>query len=87
MRAGWWPKSRKIFIVIAITIVMATTIQVSETTKQMLQMLKEEEHATSYEEVIRQMLDERLNVPKSMLGALKGFRWKKSEDRLQFHER
>lgn len=64
-----------------------TTIQISTTTKQLLQALKEEEHATSYEEVLRPMLEKRLRIPKSMFGVIRGLKWKKSEDRLNFHER
>ncbi len=64
---------------------MATTIQVTETTKQLLERLKEEDKAGSYDEVIQKVLLVREKVPKSMFGVDKGIVWKK-EDRLKFRE-
>ena len=64
---------------------MATTIQVSEATKRVLERLKKEEGASSYNEVIERIVKERAGVPKSMFGSMKGKGWKK-EYRMEFHE-
>ena len=64
---------------------MPTTIQVSETTKQLLEKYKEEENAASYDEVILNTLSQKKKIPNSMFGIDKGMRWKK-EDRLKFRE-
>ena len=64
---------------------IATTIQVSDTTKQMLDSLKEEGEIESFDELIRGLVRKHTRVPKSMFGADKGMRWKKS-DRMDFHE-
>ena len=58
---------------------MTTTIQVSDETKQLLQMIREREDAKSYDEVIQHVLKTHAQVPKSMFGALKGFKWKKKD--------
>lgn len=49
---------------------MATTIQISKETKQMLDVLKARKKAPSYEVVLRQFIDPELHLPKSMLGKL-----------------
>jgi len=78
---------RKVFIVIVIIIAaMATTIQVSDTTKQMLDSLKEKRQAKTHDILIKQLLESETNVPKSMFGAMKGTKWKKEEDGFGFHE-
>ena len=64
---------------------MATTIQVSDTTKQMLDMLKEKKQAKTHDILIQQLLQTEMKIPKSMFGAIKGLKWKK-EDRADFHE-
>ena len=64
---------------------MATTIQVSDTTKQMLDMLKEKKQAKTHDMLIQQLLQTEMKIPKSMFGAIKGLKWKK-EDRADFHE-
>ena len=51
---------------------MATTIQVSETTRQMLEMVKKKMGAKSLDETLQKVLEEQLDVPKSMFGTLKG---------------
>ena len=61
-----------ITIAIIIVISMATTIQVSETTRQMLEMAKKKVGAKSLDETLQKVLEEQLNVPKSMFGTLKG---------------
>ena len=62
------------------------TIRISDTTKQLLDSLKQEEHATSYDEIIRQLLEKELKIPKSMFGAMPGFHWTKEEDRIKCRE-
>ncbi|MBI3051681.1 hypothetical protein HYY74_04460 [Candidatus Woesearchaeota archaeon] len=51
---------------------MATTIQVSETTRQMLEMAKRRTGARSFDEVLQKTLEKQLDLPKSMFGSLKG---------------
>ena len=65
---------------------MATTIQVSGTTKQMLDMLKEREHIGTYDLLLQHIITTHTDVPKSMFGSVKGLKWKKEEDRLKLHE-
>lgn len=78
---------RKLFIVIIIIIaVMATTIQVSDTTKQMLDMLKEKKHAKTHDMLIHELLEKEAKIPKSMFGSIKGLKWNKEEDRAIFRE-
>lgn len=64
---------------------MATTIQVSDTTKQMLEMLKEKKQMRTHDQLIQHLIEEKIAVPKSMFGAIKGLKWKK-EDKADFHE-
>lgn len=65
---------------------MATTIQVSDTTKQMLDRLKEKKQVKTNDQIIQLLIDEKMDLPKSMFGAAKGLgRWKK-EDRAEFRE-
>jgi len=52
-------------------IVMATTIQVDDTTRQMLEMAKRKIGARSLDETIRKVLLSELKAPKSMFGSLK----------------
>lgn len=51
---------------------MTTTIQVSETTRQMLEMAKRKVGAKSLDETLQKVLEEQMNVRKSMFGTLKG---------------
>lgn len=65
---------------------MSTTIQVSDTTKQLLDMLKEKKQIKTNDKLIQYLLDDKMDVPKSMFGAARGLgRWKK-EDRAEFRE-
>ena len=64
---------------------MPTTVQVSGTTKQILDMLKEKRHIKTHDMLIQLILKEQLDVPKSMFGVVKGLKWKK-EDRADFRE-
>ena len=65
---------------------MATTIQVSETTKQMLHILKEKEHAATFDQLIKELVQEKMKVPRSMFGAVKGWKWNKETDRAKTHD-
>jgi hypothetical protein len=65
---------------------MATTIQVSGTTKQLLDHLKEKEHAETYDALIQHLVKTHADVPASMYGAVKGLKKWKKEDRLGLHE-
>lgn len=65
---------------------MATTIQVSHATKQVLDLLKSREKALSYDQVIQHLARIHARVPQSMFGAIKGIKWNKKEDRCTFHE-
>ena len=51
---------------------MATTIQVSEKTRQMLEMVKRAAGTKTLDEALQRMLEEKTNVPASMFGRLKG---------------
>ena len=64
---------------------MATTIQISNATKQLLEILKKQDNAQSYDKIINQLANERTKVSKSMFGTVKGFKWSK-KDRLKLHE-
>ena len=64
---------------------MSTTIQVSEMTKQILETIKEEEHARSYDEIINHLVVQHKHIPTSMFGSLKGMeKWTK-KNRGKFH--
>ncbi|HLD04117.1 MAG TPA: hypothetical protein VJG90_00200 [Candidatus Nanoarchaeia archaeon] len=65
---------------------MHTTIQVSKTTKQLLEMVKEQKEAASYDEVIKTLLKKDMKIPDSMFGVDKGLKWNKKTDRMKFHE-
>ncbi|MBI4016755.1 MAG: hypothetical protein HY363_03615 [Candidatus Aenigmarchaeota archaeon] len=62
-----------------------TTIQVSVSTKQVLEVLKRNEGKESYDDVIQHLLKTHTKVAESMFGAIKGLSWKK-EDRSKLHE-
>ena len=59
---------------------MTTTIQISDTTKQILEHLKREENVSSYDIILENILKKHIKVPHSMFASIKGIRWKK-EDR------
>ena len=63
---------------------MATTIQISDITRQKLGVLKEQEGLHTLDEVISKIVDRELKIPKSMFGRMKISGWKKS-DRMRFH--
>ena len=64
---------------------MATTIQVSDGTKQILEKLKEEQQANNYDQVIQKLLLKKTKIPASMFGSASGIKWKK-KDRMGFNE-
>ena len=63
---------------------MTTTIQVSNTTRQKLESLKEQLSAVTLDEVISKIADKELKAPKSMFGKVKISPWTK-KDRMKFH--
>lgn len=75
------------FITIAIVIsLMATTIQVSNTTRQILEQIKKEAHVNSYDQVIQHLVRKHTKIPKSLFGSIPGMRWNKEDDRMKFHD-
>lgn len=50
---------------------MPTTIQIKKTTLSKLKKLKEEKKVNSYDEVIESLIQNELNLPKSLLGFMK----------------
>ncbi len=64
---------------------MPTTVQISETTRQKLEILKGQEGLRTLDDVISRMVDKELKTPKSMFGKAKISPWKKS-DRMKFHD-
>ncbi|MBS3137998.1 hypothetical protein J4232_06205 [Candidatus Woesearchaeota archaeon] len=65
---------------------MATTIQISDGTKQLLERAKAEEDASSYDEVIKKLLQKYTNVPKTMFGCGKGMKSWSKKDRMMLNE-
>lgn len=65
---------------------MATTIQISDATRQLLEQVKEEEEASSYDEVIKKLLEKHTKTPKSMFGIGKGMKPWSKKDRMNLHE-
>ena len=67
---------------------MATTIQVSDSTLQMLKKLKESENCSTYDELISDILREKVEVKQSMFGILKENKldYNKKEDRADVDE-
>ena len=63
---------------------MKTTVQISSTTRQKLEALKEMEGLKTIDDVISKMADKELKSPKSMFGKAKISSWKKS-DRMKFN--
>jgi predicted CopG family antitoxin len=67
-------------------VIVPTTVQVAEKTLQMLNKLKEEMSARSYDEVIRALISERKGIPRSMFGANRKLKSFSEEDEAEFHE-
>lgn len=62
-----------------------TTVQISDKTRQKLEILKEQERLKTLDEVISKIADKELKVQKSMFGKANVSPWKKS-DRMKFHD-
>ena len=59
---------------------MATTIQVSDETKQLLETMKQQIDALTYDELIKRLLLQHAKIPNSMFGENKKIKqWKKSD--------
>ncbi|MDI6708765.1 MAG: hypothetical protein QME47_06760 [Candidatus Thermoplasmatota archaeon] len=65
---------------------MVTTIQIEETTLQMLKQLKERSKAKSYEEVIKELVEAKISVPKSMFGKRPKMKKFTLKEEAEFHE-
>lgn len=63
---------------------MATTVQIQDSTKQLLMVIKEKKEMPTYDAVIRELIEEKISIPKSLLGYTKG-KLKKVEH-VGFHE-
>ena len=64
---------------------MTTTIQISNETKQLLEILKKQENVNTYDKIIYELAKEHTKISKSMFGNIKGLRWNK-KDRLKLNE-
>jgi predicted CopG family antitoxin len=51
---------------------MTTTVQVRDETRRLLERLKKEMGALSYDDVIRRLVRSKLGTPESLYGACKG---------------
>ncbi len=47
------------------------TIAVKDTTFQLLELLKQQEHASSFDSVIQSLVSTKITIPQTMFGALK----------------
>ena len=65
---------------------MATTVQVSDKTLQILNKLKDETGLKSHDEVIRELIAERKKLPKSMFGSNPKLRPFSARDEAESHE-
>ena len=65
---------------------MPTTVQVNESTLQMLNKAKKEMGAKSHDEVIKKLLTERKKIPCSMFGSNPKLSSFTQEDEAEFHE-
>ena len=70
----------------AIAITMATSIQVSKKTQQLLGALKKKLSAKSYDEILRRLISEKLEIPASMFGSSPRLSSFKERDEAEFHE-
>lgn len=71
-------ENRNIYIVIVIVIVMATTIQISEVTKRMLNSLRKDSKK-SYDKILQDILPNKLDTPKSLAGKFPDLEWSKKD--------
>ncbi|MBO3832983.1 MAG: hypothetical protein FGF51_06300 [Candidatus Brockarchaeota archaeon] len=65
---------------------MATTIQVSRKTRQLLDVLKKKLSAKSYDEVLQKLIAEKIEIPASMFGSNPKLARFKEEEETEFHE-
>ena len=65
---------------------MPTTVQVDEKTLQMLNKIKKEMNASSHDQVIKSLIQERKNIPCSMFGSNRKLKPFTKEDEAEFHE-
>jgi len=65
---------------------LATTVQVSDKTLQILNKLKDETGLKSHDEVIRELIAERRKLPKSMFGSNPKLRPFSARDEAESHE-
>lgn len=65
---------------------MATTVQVSDKTLQILNKLKNETGLKSHDEVIRELIAERRKLPRSMFGSNPKLRPFSPRDEAESHE-
>ncbi len=71
----------------AIARVMATTIQLRETTKQLLDTVKIKENIHTYDQAIRHLVKKHVDIPKSMFGVFAKHPIKFTrEDKIKLHE-
>lgn len=66
-------------------VIMSTTIQISDETKQLLSSLKDDSRKT-YDEIIRELMNEQGLLPKSMFGTHRNLKWNKKVDGLKFDD-
>jgi hypothetical protein len=66
--------------------VMTTSVQVSERTLQLLNELKLEEGLESYDQVIRQLISDRMKIPRSMFGSNRRLQRFTARDHAESHE-
>ena len=83
---GFWESLYSIIIIIVMVMIVPTTVQVAEKTLQMLNKLKEEMRARSYDEVIKALVSERKKIPRSMFGSNRKLKPFSKEDEAEFHE-
>lgn len=65
---------------------MATTIQVSRRTRQLLDALKKKLSAKSYDEALQKLIAEKMEIPVSMFGSNPKLSRFKEEEEAEFHE-
>jgi hypothetical protein len=65
---------------------LPTTVQVNETTLQMLNEAKKQMKAKSHDEVIKKLLTEHKKIPQSMFGSNRKLTSCTEKDRAELHE-
>jgi hypothetical protein len=65
---------------------MPTTVQVNEKTLQMLNKIKKEMKASSHDQVIKSLIQEREKIPCSMFGSNRKLKPYTDADEAEFHE-